>query len=137
VRIIAGLEHPTSGTVLVHDAPVSNPGQSCSMVFQSYTSFPWLTVLENIEFGLRYTSKAAKQNDVRRRRISGASAAGVWEFPTPGHERCARNPAPSHVVLLCLPLRYTASPNSMFSRTVNQGKRYTIETPYCTIGPDY
>jgi NitT/TauT family transport system ATP-binding protein len=37
VRIIAGLEHPTSRTVLVHK-PVSDPGESCSMVFQSHTS---------------------------------------------------------------------------------------------------
>src|SRR4051812_10872042 len=54
IRIIAGLETQTSGVVLVNGEPVTDPGKECSMVFQSYTSFPWLTVLDNIEFGLRY-----------------------------------------------------------------------------------
>lgn len=61
VRIIAGLERPSSGTVLVNGAPVKVPGKACSMVFQAYTSFPWLTVLENIAFGLRYTSNGTKR----------------------------------------------------------------------------
>ncbi|HEV2963137.1 MAG TPA: ABC transporter ATP-binding protein [Candidatus Angelobacter sp.] len=68
VRIIAGLEQPTSGTVLIHGQSVPDPGKTCSMVFQSYTSFPWLTVVENIEFGLCYISNRTKQQRRERAR---------------------------------------------------------------------
>jgi ABC-type nitrate/sulfonate/bicarbonate transport system ATPase subunit len=79
VRIIAGLEQPTSGTVLVNGAPVRDPGKTCSMVFQSYTSFPWLTVLENIAFGLRYTSSGTNHERTERARLF-ARMVGLEEF---------------------------------------------------------
>jgi NitT/TauT family transport system ATP-binding protein/sulfonate transport system ATP-binding protein len=53
LRIIAGLERPSAGTVLLSGRAVSAPGAERGMVFQSYTLFPWLTVAENIAFGLR------------------------------------------------------------------------------------
>ncbi len=53
LRIVAGLDHPTTGTVLLDGQKVTRPGPDRGMVFQSYTLFPWLTVRENICFGLR------------------------------------------------------------------------------------
>ncbi len=53
LRIVAGLDSPTSGSVVLDGQPVSRPGPDRGMVFQSYTLFPWLTVRENICFGLR------------------------------------------------------------------------------------
>ncbi len=79
IRMIAGLEQPTSGTALVHGEQVTVPGKSCSMVFQSYTSFPWLTVLENIEFGLRYTSNGTKREH-RERARELACTVGLEKF---------------------------------------------------------
>lgn len=53
LRIVAGLDHPTSGQVLLDGRPVDGPGADRGMVFQSYTLFPWLTIEQNIRFGLR------------------------------------------------------------------------------------
>ncbi|MGE5947131.1 MAG: ABC transporter ATP-binding protein, partial [Betaproteobacteria bacterium] len=53
LRIVAGLDSPTSGSVVLDGHPVVRPGPDRGMVFQSYTLFPWLTVRENICFGLR------------------------------------------------------------------------------------
>jgi ABC-type nitrate/sulfonate/bicarbonate transport system ATPase subunit len=53
LRIVAALDQPTTGRVLLDGQPVARPGPDRGMVFQSYTLFPWLTVRENICFGLR------------------------------------------------------------------------------------
>ena len=52
LRIVAGLAKPSTGTVWLDGKAISGPGQDRGMVFQSYTLFPWLTVKENIQFGL-------------------------------------------------------------------------------------
>lgn len=52
LRILAGLDFPTNGEILVNNKIVRGPGADRGMVFQSYTLFPWLTVEDNIRFGL-------------------------------------------------------------------------------------
>jgi NitT/TauT family transport system ATP-binding protein len=52
LRTIAGLETPDSGSVLVGETPVTDPGLDRGMVFQEYALFPWRTVRGNIRFGL-------------------------------------------------------------------------------------
>ncbi len=67
LRIVAGLDSPTTGRVLLDDRPVTRPGPDRGMVFQSYTLFPWLTVAENVAFGLREKGVAQKERqDVSR-----------------------------------------------------------------------
>jgi NitT/TauT family transport system ATP-binding protein len=51
IRIVAGLEEPSSGIVAVDGIPVTGPGADRGMVFQNYTLFPWLTVRKNVLFG--------------------------------------------------------------------------------------
>jgi ABC-type nitrate/sulfonate/bicarbonate transport system ATPase subunit len=52
LRIVAGLDRPTSGSVMLDGRKVTGPGPDRGMVFQSYTLFPWLTIRQNIAFGL-------------------------------------------------------------------------------------
>src|SRR5512137_2100682 len=63
LRIVAGLDTPTTGRVLLDGAAVTGPGADRGMVFQSYTLFPWLTVRQNICFGLRERGMARGEQD--------------------------------------------------------------------------
>jgi len=52
IRIIAGLDHPSTGRMLLDGREISGPSADRGMVFQGYTLFPWLTVKRNVMFGL-------------------------------------------------------------------------------------
>ena len=62
LRYIAGLQKPTEGNVLIHGKPVGKGAKRASMVFQQYSSLPWMTVLDNVALALRYSgiSKAER-----------------------------------------------------------------------------
>ena len=53
LRIIGGLEYHTAGEVLVDGRPIMGPGADRAMVFQHYSLYPWLKVMENIKFSRR------------------------------------------------------------------------------------
>ena len=57
IRTLAGLEHHTSGEVLLDGKAVSGPGPDRGMVFQGYTLFPWRTVKKNVMFGLEMAGR--------------------------------------------------------------------------------
>jgi len=77
LRIVAGLDQPTQGEVLLDGVRVTGPGADRGMVFQSYTLFPWLTVRENIGFGLRERGVDAKrQDEIARYWIDKVGLAG-------------------------------------------------------------
>ena len=67
LRMIAGLESPTTGQVLIDGEEVTGPQKNVGMVFQSYSSFPWLTVRANVEFGLTLNGK--NTNPVEQGRV--------------------------------------------------------------------
>jgi ABC-type nitrate/sulfonate/bicarbonate transport system ATPase subunit len=53
LNVVAGFVKPTSGTIYVNDSSVSKPGPDRGVVFQDLALFPWLSVIENVGFGLK------------------------------------------------------------------------------------
>ena len=78
MNIAAGLLQPSSGRILVDDAAVDGPGPERGIIFQQYALFPWLTVRENVEFGLRI----ARMKRARRREVADyfMDLVGLREF---------------------------------------------------------
>jgi NitT/TauT family transport system ATP-binding protein len=68
IRMIAGLEEPTTGVVELDGHPVSGPGPDRGMVFQSYTLFPWLSVKRNVMFGLQRKGMEFKAAEAEARK---------------------------------------------------------------------
>ena len=68
MRIVGGLETASRGEIILAGERVTGPDRRKGMVFQAYTSFPWLTVLENIRFGTRYRDDidAAAKDEICR-----------------------------------------------------------------------
>lgn len=52
LRLVAGLEHPSTGRVLLQGAPLTGPSPAVGVIFQEPRLMPWLTVRENVRFGL-------------------------------------------------------------------------------------
>src|SRR5438132_1836850 len=63
LNLIAGFLKPDSGQVLVDDDEVMSPGSSRAMIFQDDAVFPWLTVKENIEYGLKLNGKEPSERN--------------------------------------------------------------------------
>ena len=61
IRILAGLDYPTGGDARLDGRAIRGPGADRGMVFQSYTLFPWLSVLGNVMFGLKMKGMTGRQ----------------------------------------------------------------------------
>ena len=80
MNIIAGFLTPTSGQVLIDDRKVAGPGPDRGVVFQQYAVFPWLTVRENVEFGLRLRANRKAPREVRELADHFIDLVGLSEF---------------------------------------------------------
>jgi ABC-type nitrate/sulfonate/bicarbonate transport system ATPase subunit len=77
LRMVAGLDTPTTGTIELDGRAVLGPGADRGMVFQSYTLFPWLTVQQNVCFGLREKGMPqAQQDEIAQRFIAQVGLKG-------------------------------------------------------------
>lgn len=63
LRMLAGLDFPTGGKITAKDKKVTGPGADRGMVFQTYTLFPWMTVEENVKFGLKLKKMSKDEQD--------------------------------------------------------------------------
>ncbi|MBQ1742480.1 MAG: ABC transporter ATP-binding protein [Oscillospiraceae bacterium] len=68
LRMLAGFLKSTTGAIYAQDKAITGPGADRGMVFQSYTLFPWLTVKENVAYGLKElkVAKAEREKIVAR-----------------------------------------------------------------------
>jgi NitT/TauT family transport system ATP-binding protein len=78
LKSVAGLLKPTSGTIHVNNELVDDVGPDRGMVFQAYTSFGWLTVRENVEYGLKLRGVAKSERSKQVDRY--LKAVGLHEF---------------------------------------------------------
>jgi len=78
LKAVAGLFPPTRGEVLVEGVPVNGPGRDRGMVFQQYTSFSWLTVQKNVEYGLRLRGIPEAERAAEAHKI--LKAVGLSQF---------------------------------------------------------
>ena len=79
MRMVGGLDQPTTGTIRLEGASVRTPDRRRGMVFQSYTAFPWLTVAENVAFGMRYRADLTAAEKARHTR-DYLELVGLSEF---------------------------------------------------------
>jgi len=78
LKIIAGLIPATSGRITINGQPVSGPGPERAVVFQDYALFPWMTVRDNVEFGLEARRlPAAERREVSSRLLK---VVGLSDF---------------------------------------------------------
>jgi NitT/TauT family transport system ATP-binding protein len=79
MRMVGGLDEPTSGVIRLEGKPVGPPDRRRGMVSQSYSSFPWLTVAGNVEFGMRYRNDLSA-DEKRARRDHYLEFVGLADF---------------------------------------------------------
>ena len=80
LRYIAGLQKPTSGEVFVRGKAVGNDDNRVSMVFQQYSSLPWMSVLDNVALGLRFKGISKEEREERAMEM-------IRKVGLAGHER--------------------------------------------------
>jgi NitT/TauT family transport system ATP-binding protein/sulfonate transport system ATP-binding protein len=85
LRILAGLEEPDSGGVLIDGAPVRGVGAERAIIFQEPRLLPWLTVLGNVAFGLEVRGKPKASAEVRARHYIRLVGLSDFENAFPRH----------------------------------------------------
>ena len=78
LRIVAGLETPTSGTITLDGERIAGPSPRMAMIFQEYSLYPWRTVIDNIEFGLEIRGMTREER--KKRAIEYLDLVGLRDF---------------------------------------------------------
>ena len=77
MRLVAGLELPSSGVIRVDGVAVQAPGSERGMVFQKYSLYPWLTAAQNIAFGMQLQGRS--KQEVRERTAFFLEVVGLTD----------------------------------------------------------
>lgn len=85
INMIAGFDTPTSGEVLLDGKPVTGITPECGMIFQQYALFPWKTVQENVEFGLKMKRIPKSKRKVIAAKFIDLVALNGFEKSYPHH----------------------------------------------------
>jgi NitT/TauT family transport system ATP-binding protein len=80
LNLIAGFEQVSSGSIYLDGEPITEPGPDRGVVFQEYALFPWLTVHDNVAFGLRERGMPVKEQNARVK--EQIEAVGLSGFET-------------------------------------------------------
>ena len=78
LNLIAGLEKPTEGEILLNSRPVTGPGSDRIVMFQEHALFPWLNVIQNVEFGMKIAGILQKEREERA--LSNLRMVGLEEY---------------------------------------------------------
>ena len=85
LNLVAGFDHATEGRVLLDGKPVSGITPECGMIFQQYALFPWKTVQENVEFGLKMKRMPKQERQARAARFIELVSLNGFEKTYPHH----------------------------------------------------
>jgi len=85
LNLVAGFDHPTAGEVLLDGRPVAGITPECGMIFQQYALFPWKTVQENVEFGLKMKRMPKQERQERAARFIDLVGLNGFEKTYPHH----------------------------------------------------
>jgi NitT/TauT family transport system ATP-binding protein len=78
IKILAGLDAPSSGVASIDGKPINGPGAERGMVFQGYTLFPWLSVKGNVMFGMRM--KGVRRKSAEQQALEWLEVVGLERF---------------------------------------------------------
>ena len=84
LRIVAGLDHATTGRVEIEGCPIAGPGPDRGMVSQGYSLFPWRTVRANVAFGLECAKVPSRARAERVDELLGIVGLGGFADRLPG-----------------------------------------------------
>jgi NitT/TauT family transport system ATP-binding protein len=85
LNLVAGFDRTTEGEVLLDDRPVTGITPECGMIFQQYALFPWKTVQENVEFGLKMKRMPRQERQERAARFIDLVGLNGFEKTYPHH----------------------------------------------------
>ena len=77
LKILAGVTAPSAGAAFVDDVEIEGPSIDRSVVFQNFALFPWLSVIDNVEFGLR--SQSVPRDERRAIAEEFLRSVGLWD----------------------------------------------------------
>ena len=85
LNLVAGFDAPTEGQILLDGKPVTGITPECGMIFQQYALFPWKTVQENVEFGLKMKRSPKAERKERAARFIDIVGLKGFESSYPHH----------------------------------------------------